>query len=104
MLAATVVISAFFIGRSVQQSNADPAAFLSSYDYIVCGGGTAGLTVATRLSESPDVTVLVVEAGTASGSGEWGLPQTPAEFGAGTPPNVRAGKGLGGSSLINGGF
>lgn len=34
-----------------------------TYDYIVVGGGLAGLTVAGRLAENPAVTVLVVEAG-----------------------------------------
>ena len=33
------------------------------FDYIVIGGGTAGLTVAARLIEEPSTTVLVVEAG-----------------------------------------
>lgn len=33
------------------------------YDYVVVGGGTAGLCVAARLTENPDVTVGVIEAG-----------------------------------------
>ena len=33
------------------------------YDFIVIGGGTSGLAVAARLSEIPDVQILVLEAG-----------------------------------------
>ena len=33
------------------------------YDYVIVGGGTAGLCVAARLTENADVTVGVIEAG-----------------------------------------
>ncbi|KAK9448230.1 choline dehydrogenase [Limtongia smithiae] len=33
------------------------------FDFVVVGGGTAGNTVANRLAENPNVTVLIVEAG-----------------------------------------
>ncbi len=36
-----------------------------SFDYLIIGGGTAGLAVAGRLSEDPNVVVGVIEAGAA---------------------------------------
>jgi choline dehydrogenase-like flavoprotein len=37
-----------------------------AFDYVVVGGGTAGCAIAARLSEDPDVSVLVLERGAVS--------------------------------------
>ena len=34
-----------------------------TFDYIVLGGGTAGLTIAKRLAKDPSISVAVIEAG-----------------------------------------
>ncbi|WEW61529.1 hypothetical protein PRK78_007019 [Emydomyces testavorans] len=45
----------------------NPGDFASrEYDYVVVGGGTAGLVVAARLSEDPHLKVAVIEAGPAA--------------------------------------
>lgn len=46
--------------------NTDSAAGVEGavFDFVVVGGGTSGLVVANRLTEDPDVQVLVLEAGT----------------------------------------
>ena len=55
-----------------QQANLQARKLLSSsfgaplnqtFDYLVVGGGTAGLAVAARLSENPAISVAVIEAG-----------------------------------------
>ncbi|KAJ7464159.1 alcohol oxidase [Mycena latifolia] len=89
------------------------------YDYVVVGGGTAGLTVANRLTEDKDVTVAVLEAGfNAEGLPEvfipgrigtgisfttlnWAYATVPQTNLNGRTLTVNAGKALGGSTIIN---
>ncbi|KAH0032186.1 alcohol oxidase, partial [Aureobasidium melanogenum] len=58
---AQAVSSAF--GTAAYSRHFGRAGSDGSYDYVVVGGGTAGLAIATRLSENGTYTVAVVEAG-----------------------------------------
>ncbi|EAS29201.3 uncharacterized protein CIMG_07947 [Coccidioides immitis RS] len=90
------------------------------YDYLIVGGGTAGLVLASRLSEDPFVTVGVLEAGELQLDGptlrkssvgfypmvedlnyDWGFQTEPQRHAHGIVYDLPSGKILGGSSVTN---
>jgi choline dehydrogenase len=47
--------------KLITRNYVDKTTLAASYDFVIAGGGTAGLSLANRLSEN--FTVLVIEAG-----------------------------------------
>lgn len=95
------------------------AATSETFDYVVVGGGTAGLVVANRLSETPTVRVAVIEPGgdernnpnvtVALSYGvayntpiDWAYQTVPQTGVNNTSLTYHQGKAIGGTSAING--
>jgi choline dehydrogenase len=89
------------------------------YDYIIAGAGSAGCALAARLCEDPDISVCLVEAGgrgnslfvrMPAGNGfifgnpkfDWGYESIPQPGLGGRSIYYPRGKGVGGTSLMNG--
>ncbi|KAH7050202.1 putative glucose oxidase [Macrophomina phaseolina] len=85
-----------------------PAGCTAVYDYIIVGGGNAGLVAASRLSENANVQVLAIEAGySALNETDLSFPELsqgnkPQNNADGKTRMMAAGKGIGGSTIING--
>lgn len=64
MWRSTLLVSFLFTLTSAAPTTTPVDKRADAFDYIIIGGGTAGLAMAERLSEEPSTTVAVIEAGT----------------------------------------
>ncbi|KIK54689.1 hypothetical protein GYMLUDRAFT_249399 [Collybiopsis luxurians FD-317 M1] len=78
----------------------------TKFDYLIVGGGTAGMTIGARLSENPKLVIGIIEAefpDKAAGNPlyDWNFVLEPRTHAAGRIISAPRGKLLGGSSALN---
>ncbi|KAH7305511.1 GMC oxidoreductase [Stachybotrys elegans] len=117
LLGLAPLLRAGFCTSSASGVKRELGSIRAEYDYIVIGGGTSGLVVASRLSENANSTVLVVEYGDFANTINVTVPyfttldQTPRLYSMTSVPQVhlsnreqglRTGRVVGGGSTVNG--
>ncbi|KXN86996.1 L-sorbose 1-dehydrogenase [Leucoagaricus sp. SymC.cos] len=109
-----LLVTALLCSRlaGVQATQLSPDAFVKKgFDFIVIGGGTTGLALATRISDNPSLTVGIIEAGQFLIDNNITIPYPNYDWNLVTEPDarlnnrqmpLRRGRILGGTSAING--
>lgn len=118
-----MAIAGLFAVRAIAGGLNGPLPENNIFDYVIVGGGPAGLTVANRLTEDSSITVLLLEAGAADqyeakimipylqgsaglvngqcGGYNWCDNTVPQTYLDGNTRLIPQGRGLGGGTLIN---
>ncbi|KAI0738641.1 hypothetical protein C8Q80DRAFT_1275610 [Daedaleopsis nitida] len=114
-----LLLSTTFVGLSAAVILKDSSHLKDAYDFIIVGAGPGGATTANRLTESPDVKVLLLEAGGANDGvlaidvpqlcvtltpntpWDWNFTTVPQAGLLGRTPPFPRGIGLGGTSAVN---
>ncbi|KAL8334434.1 hypothetical protein RB598_008941 [Gaeumannomyces tritici] len=121
MICAAATLAFLAVAAAAPIKGLDRQTIQDQYDFIIAGGGTAGLVLANRLTESGKNRVLVLEAGPeptvvsaykAPGGNQllggtaidWSFYTTPQEHLDGRVLRYHRGRCLGGSSVTNGLF